>query len=205
MGTASEPTEKAVVPFTLVSTMTVSAFQIFALAVLASRIIKDLDISRTELGLLGSINTVVGALSAPWSGRLTDRIGPRLSIVIILGISGTGLSLMALSTNVWLLAISAMVSGIPQGWGNSATNALIVGRVAEARRGVLTGIKQSGVQVGAFLSGLLACRTERPASSSPLPACSASSPGSPLAEWPIGRFIHRDSWVCWHLSAPPIA
>ena len=43
--------------------------------VLASPIIDDLGISRTQVGLIGSVNTGLGALSAPLSGRLTDRIG----------------------------------------------------------------------------------------------------------------------------------
>lgn len=141
-------------PLTLVTTMTAGSFQILAFAVLASRIIPDLGVSRTQLGLLGSINTGVGALVAPSLGRLTDKIGPRQSVVAALGISGVGLVLTALSTNLWLLALSAFVSGFPQGWCNPATNALIAARVAEGSRGALTGIKQSGVQFGVFLSGV---------------------------------------------------
>ncbi len=49
--------------------------------------------------------------------------------------------------------MSAVISGIPQGWGNPATNALIAERVGPGFRGTITGIKQSGVQFGVFLSG----------------------------------------------------
>jgi MFS family permease len=45
--------------------------------------------------------------------------------------------------------------GLPNGWVNPATNALIVDNVAAGARGVVTGIKQSGVQMGSFLGGLL--------------------------------------------------
>ena len=134
--------------------MTAGSFQIFVFSVLASQIIPDLGVSRTELGLLGSINTGVGALTAPYLGRVTDRIGPRRSIILVLSMSGIGLGLTALAPNLWILALSAFVSGFPQGWCNPATNALISARVAEGSRGVLTGIKQSGVQVGVFLSGI---------------------------------------------------
>ncbi len=138
----------------LVFAMTASSYQIFALAVLAVDIIDDIGVSRTGLGLLGSLNTLVGALSAPTMGRLTDRIGAKEATVVLLAISGFGMALMALSGNWLLLGLSAVVSGIPQGWGNPATNALIAERVDTTGRGTVTGIKQSGVQLGIFLSGL---------------------------------------------------
>lgn len=137
----------------LVATMTATSFQIFALSVLAIELITDLDLSRAELGLIGSVNTMTGALTAPLSGRLTDRVGPWAAAVSGMLISALGMSMMALSGSALALAASALVSGVPQGWGNPATNALIAERVAPGRRGTITGIKQSGVQFGVFLSG----------------------------------------------------
>ncbi len=137
----------------LLFTMTASSFQIFAIAVLAVDIIDDLEISRTTLGLIGSLNTLVGAVTAPSMGRVTDRIGAHRAIVAALAISGAGIALMALSFTWITLAASAVLSGIPQGWGNPATNALIAERVPAAEQGTVTGIKQSGVQFGIFLSG----------------------------------------------------
>ena len=52
-------------PGTLLLTMTASAFQVFALAILASPIISELDLSRAQIGLIGSVNTAVGAVTAP--------------------------------------------------------------------------------------------------------------------------------------------
>lgn len=138
----------------LLFTMTASSFQIFAIAVLAVDLIDDLEISRTGLGLLGSLNTLVGAVTAPTMGRVTDRIGARFSAILTLAASGVGMGLMALSGHWIMLAIAAMVSGLPQGWGNPATNALIAERVDREEQGAVTGIKQSGVQFGIFLSGL---------------------------------------------------
>ena len=140
-------------PAILVFTMTASSYQIAAFAVLAVDIIDDLSISRTAVGLLGALNTLVGALTAPATGRLTDRIGPRRATAIVLLLSGAGMALMALSTTSLLLGLSAAISGIPQGWGNPTTNALIAERVPDGTRGTITGIKQSGVQVGIFLAG----------------------------------------------------
>lgn len=142
-----------VFPGTLALTMMASAFQIFALAILASPIIDELDLSRAQLGLIGSMNTAIGALTAPSTGRLTDRIGPRRSVVALLVLSAVGMAMMAAGSNIWWLIAAAAVGGLPQGWGNPATNSLIATRVAPGRRGSVTGVKQSGVTLGVFLSG----------------------------------------------------
>lgn len=148
---------RAVIPFTLVVTMVASSFQIFALGVLAAEIIDGLEISRGALGAIAATNTLVGALTSPLTGRVTDRIGPRRSLVIVLSVSAGGMALMAAATNWWLLLLSAVVLGIPQGWGNPSTNSLIASRVRAGRQGLVTGIKQSGVTLGVFLSGLTLC------------------------------------------------
>ena len=133
--------------------MVASTFSIFALAVLASAIIDDLGVSRTMIGVIGSVNTGVGALSAPYSGKLTDRIGPRNAVLVLLVISSLTLLLMGISSSAWMLIVAGVVGGIPQGWGNPATNALIAAVVEPGGRGVMTGIKQSGVTFAVFLAG----------------------------------------------------
>ena len=143
-----------VFPGTLLLTMTASAFQVFALAILASPIISELDLSRAQIGLIGSVNTAVGAVTAPATGRLTDRIGPRRAVSFVLGFSAAGMALMAWAPSMWWLFLATAVGGVAQGWGNPATNSLIATRVAPGRRGGVTGVKQSGVTLGVFLSGL---------------------------------------------------
>jgi len=135
------------------ATMIASTLQIFAIAVLASSIIDDLGVSRAALGLIGAVNTGLGALTAPLSGRLTDRIGSRNSVLAVLALATAGMALMALSHSVWLLVASGVVLGIPQGWSNPATNALISASLPEGERGIVMGVKQSGVTVAVVLAG----------------------------------------------------
>lgn len=153
--TLADPTSRRPLRnFVLVSTMVSTAYLIFVVSVLASTFIEEFNLSRFELGLIGSLNTAVGAVTAPATGRLTDRIGPRLSSVTAQLIAAFGLALVALSQSVWMLILAASILGIPQGWGNPTTNALIAERVEPGRRGTITGIKQSGVTLGVFLAGL---------------------------------------------------
>ena len=138
----------------LVSTMVASTFTLFALAVLASPIIDDLGVSRATIGIIGSINTGLGALTAPWVGRVTDRIGARRAVVGLLAMSAVTMLVAGLASNVWVLVVAYVIGGIPQGGGNPATNALIAATLPPGERGVMTGIKQSGVTLAIFISGL---------------------------------------------------
>lgn len=137
----------------LIAVMVASTFQIFALGVLASSMIDDLGISRTSVGIIGAVNTGVGALTAPFSGRLTDRIGPRRAVLSVMAFGSVGMAVMAVSNSIWMLIVSAVISGVPQGWGNPATNALIADTMAPGQRGTITGIKQSGVTLAIVLAG----------------------------------------------------
>ncbi len=141
-------------PVLLVWVMTGSSFYLFAVAVLTVDLLDEFGLSRTMIGLIGAVNTMVGAVTAPWSGRVTDRIGPRSAALVVMVLSGASMAVMALAPNAAMLTVAAVIGGLPQGWGNPATNALIAERVPVGARGTVTGIKQSGVQFGIFLSGL---------------------------------------------------
>ena len=54
-----------------------------------------------------------------------------------------------------MVSFFALVGGVGQAIANPATNKLISMHVPPGKRGIITGIKQSGVQAGTFLGGLL--------------------------------------------------
>lgn len=136
------------------TTMATSTFPIIVASVLAAQLLEEFDIGRAQVGFLVTASGLVGALASPALGRLTDRLGAVTSVTWTLVAAGITLAALALSPTYAVLLTAAILTGLANGWGNPATNALIVDNVAPGMRGVVTGVKQSGVQVGTFLGGL---------------------------------------------------
>ncbi len=151
--TEDGPMQRLGLRFVLVATMVLGPIPMMLPAVLAVDVIAALDTTTGIFGVALTANTVVAAAFAPLSGRLTDRVGPKLSAVLTIITAGVGMFGMAFAGNVWVLMASAAFAGLGQGWCNPATNKLIAERVPEGRRGTITGLKQSGVMFGTFLSG----------------------------------------------------
>lgn len=140
--------------FVTASAMTIATFPIIAFSVLASDLIDEFEVTRAQVGLLVTATGLVGALTSPAFGRLTDRLGARRATIGVLMVGATTLIGLAVSPTYGLLVFAALATGLANGWGNPATNSLIVENTASGARGVVTGIKQSGVQIGTFLGGL---------------------------------------------------
>lgn len=125
------------------------------IGILASTLIDDYDITRADVGRLAAAYALVGAAFSPLSGWLTDRLGGRRMIVLTFVASAVTFVAFASARTYGVLLFAALLSGIPNGSGNQATNRLIAGNLAPAQRGLVTGVKQSGVQFGRFLGGML--------------------------------------------------
>lgn len=115
--------------------------------------IDDLGLTRTELGAVATGHAFVIAVCSLPSGYLSDRIGGRRMLALMLAFVFLGIGTMAFSWGLWSLMVFAGIAAIPSAGGNSATNNIIVENVRAGSRGWITGIKQSGVQVGVFASG----------------------------------------------------
>jgi predicted MFS family arabinose efflux permease len=139
----------------LAAAMAVATFAGPAFAVLARFIIDELALTRAEFGWIVASFSTVGALASPAIGRLTDSIGGRKALAAIFILGGTGMLAIASGpTYLWLIA-AAVLSGFGQAFGNPGTNKLISVHIPIGQRGAITGWKQSGVQAGVFLAGML--------------------------------------------------
>src|SRR5699024_3615435 len=61
----------------------------------------------------------------------------------------------AASNNYWFLAIACILGGLCQSLANPVTNNILASRVSKGRRGLIMGLKQSGVPLSQFIAGLL--------------------------------------------------
>ncbi|MEU0687388.1 MFS transporter [Streptomyces uncialis] len=134
--------------------MAFSMLQLFLIGALGPRLVGDLGLSPTLLGLTTTIGFGTAAVLSPAGGRIVDRIGPRRSLVVLLVVSAAALALIGAAPGAGLLLGAVALGGIPQALANPATNKAVLAAVAPARRGAVTGMKQSGVQLGAFAAGL---------------------------------------------------
>ncbi|RSS78952.1 MFS transporter [Streptomyces sp. WAC06614] len=134
--------------------MAFSMLQLFLLGALGPRLVDELGISPVVLGLTTTIGFGTAALLSPAGGRIVDRVGPRRSLVALLLVSAAALALIGAAPGAGLLLGAVALGGVPQALANPATNKAILAAVPPARRGAVTGMKQSGVQLGAFAAGL---------------------------------------------------
>ncbi|WP_060177228.1 MFS transporter [Streptomyces sp. IMTB 1903] len=137
----------------LTCAMAFSMLQLFLLGALGPRLVTELHLSPALLGLTTTIGFAAAAALSPAGGRIVDRIGPRRSLVLLLLLSAAALTLIGAAPGAGLLLGAVALGGVPQALANPATNKAVLRAVPPARRGAVTGLKQSGVQVGAFAAG----------------------------------------------------
>ncbi len=136
--------------------MVAATATITTLPVLATFIIEDFGISRTQFGSIGSVTGLLAAVASPFAGRLTDRIGGRNAAAVVLGGAAAAALLFSIAPVFGAMFAGAGVAAITGSGGNPGTNKLIAAFVEPGRRGFITGLKQTGAQVGSFIAGLLA-------------------------------------------------
>ncbi|MFJ4283414.1 MFS transporter [Streptomyces massasporeus] len=138
----------------LTCAMAFSMMQLFLLGALGPRLVADLDVSPTVLGLTTTVGFATAAVLSPVGGRVVDRVGPRRCLVSLLAVAAMALALVGSAPGAGFLLTSVALGGLPQALANPATNKAILAAVPPDRRGSVTGMKQSGVQLGAFAAGL---------------------------------------------------
>lgn len=132
-----------------------ATFAIVVFGVLAAEIIADFDVARWQVGALVTATALTGAAVSPWLGLATDRIGARRATIFTLAVSAVSLGFVGVAPTFLLLVLASVLTGVAQAASNPATNKLIALHIPVGHQGVITGIKQSGVQFGTFLGGLL--------------------------------------------------
>lgn len=153
LGRMSRPIPQPTMAAILIWTMLSATMNLFAFAILAAPLIEEFGVSRTQIGLLGAANTAAAALISIGIGRVVDRLGAARAVTLTMAWSGLALIAIGLAGSFGLVIGISALAGIGQAAANPATNRLISERVDPNQRGIMTGLKQSGVQLAIFLGG----------------------------------------------------
>ncbi|MEU6187675.1 MFS transporter [Nocardia sp. NPDC047038] len=175
----------------LTAAMAFSMLQLFVLGALGPRLVPDLGMSTTALGLTTTMGFGTAALLSPLAGSAVDLLGPRRCLIALLLTVTVALGAIAAAPAYGVLLAAVALGGVPQALANPATNKAILAAIPPTYRAGVTGAKQSGVQLGAIAAGL------------PLTALAASA-GWRTAVWTAaGIALLVALWVWRTLPADP--
>ncbi len=149
------PAELAALTVVLTFTMTMASFSQFVVGTLAPFLTDEFDMNRTQLGGLVTGAFLVAAVASPIVGVIVDRTRTHRALAalfLLVGAMYAGLSMAP--SYIWLWVLLAL-GGLAQALTNPITNKVIAQKVPTRKRGAIIGLKQSGVQFGALLAGLI--------------------------------------------------
>ena len=113
-----------------------------------------LHYSPSFMGLIFLAAPIFTIALAPASGRLTDRIGPRIpaSIGVLMTMTAFGVGLLQRTDSRWILPTLVMAfMGLGSGFFNTANQTAIVASVPRDYRGFATGMVQTLFGIGSLL------------------------------------------------------
>src|SRR5680860_1481539 len=139
---------------TLALAMGISPVVLYSLNVLSPFVISDLGLSRTAFGSLASLSFAVAIPCSYFGGRAVDRIGGRRLLFGLVVTAIISVLLVARADAFGWLVGAAAVAGLSQSMANPVTNHLVSAFVRRGHQGMLMGVKQSGVQMSQFATGI---------------------------------------------------
>jgi predicted MFS family arabinose efflux permease len=148
------PTRLAALTGVLTFTMTMATFSQFVVGTLAPFLTEEFDMNRTQLGGLVTGAFLVAAVTSPTVGVIVDRTRTHRALTaLFLLVAAMYAGASVAPSYLWLLVLLA-IGGFAQALSNPITNKVIAQRVPTHSRGIIVGLKQSGVQFGALIAGL---------------------------------------------------
>lgn len=137
----------------LTATMAVGPIPVFAVGALAPLLTSEFDLTRTELGVLTPVAFGVAAIGGYAGGHLPDRLGPRRILIALYTCALIAFVGFAAAPTFVALIVALLFAGLAMSLSNPVTNALVGRQLPPGERGVVMGLKQSGVTMGQFLAG----------------------------------------------------
>lgn len=135
--------------------LVLAALPVFLVGGLAVQIRRDLQFGGAALGAAVSGAFLFGALTAPLVGRLVDRLGARIAILLGAACSVASASALALLADGWpSIALSLAVAGVGFSFMDPGLAVLVTRTVPRHRQGLAFGIKEAAVPGATLVAGL---------------------------------------------------
>jgi ACS family hexuronate transporter-like MFS transporter len=134
--------------------MAAGSYATLGFAPLAPLIRSDLSLTRWQIGAITAIVFGGAAITAVPSGRLTDRFGAPPMLAASVAAVGCGCVLAAFASGAAFFLVGVGAVGLAYGLITPPTNVIVRGAPTTRHRSLLMSIKQVGVTIGGFVSGI---------------------------------------------------
>lgn len=137
------------------SALILGALPFFMLGGLAVQVKDDLGFSEAALGLAVTIGFISGALSAPFTGRIADRIGSKRAVYLGCALSSASLAGIAVFTyDLAVLIAFLCLSGVAIATIDPGLAILISRSIPPERQGLAFGVKEASIPAAGLLAGI---------------------------------------------------
>ena len=135
--------------------LALAALPLFMVGGLAVQMREELGFGEAALGLGVTIGFVVGALAAPFGGRLADRIGPRTTTYLGMSLSSLALLGLGLATSGWGTMVAFLcLAGLSVALTDPGLAIMVDRTVPVPRQGTAFGIKEASIPSASLVAGV---------------------------------------------------
>ena len=125
-----------------------------------AHLVRGIGLDPVLVGQLWALNGAAGIVGAPLLGAVADRLGHRPTLVLLFALQGTSLVILALASDTWWFAVSALLYGFTvwsfAGTISAAAGAAVGSGLAPAGVGLAVVLMSVGQMIGPIVGGLLA-------------------------------------------------
>lgn len=131
-----------------------AALPLFMVGGLAVQIRSELGFSESALGAAVTVGFVIGAISAPFGGRLADRTGPKTALYMGSSLSAISLIGLGVFANSWgLLVVFLAVAGLAIAITDPGLAILVKSSVSSDKHGLAFGLKEASIPAATLTAG----------------------------------------------------
>lgn len=131
-------------------------FDVLAISFAAPGIAQEWNVDAATLGVVLSMELVGMAVGSVLIGNIADRIGRRPTILACLTLMTVSMCLTAIASNISMLSLTRIATGLGIGGMLSATSAMVAEYSNAKRRSLNVVLNIAGYSAGAILGGLVA-------------------------------------------------